>query len=372
MKKIKLMMVALLAIASSCTSDSYENNVSQTNQQKTTNPGDPGDPIEPTVYIGGFDVSGNQNQAFEWVNGFANPLTTSPDMAEVTSIYVDPVGDVYKAGQFALKPVYWVNNTMITLPSTGNYEGKANGIFVYGSDVYVVGFTGGVDYTVATIWKNGVPTFLSNSPGNASATGVYFANSNVYVSGWEETATSTTIPKLWKNNISVPLNIAADVTTCLATSVFVSGTNVYVAGYGRKQYEKYKARYWKNGVETSLLNDTSRENFAYSIFVEGTTVYTAGNDLICNACTGQNGGINVSRAKYWRNGVVTLLNDGLSTREEARSIAVQSGIVYLCGWSAPANVLGNNYNSVYWKNGVKTNLTTSGQSMANSIFLTIF
>jgi hypothetical protein len=245
-----------------------------------------------------------------------------------------------------------------------------NSIFVKGTDVYAVGYEHATNdpnsIKIAKLWKNGVATTLSNTIYGGEATSVVVSGTDVYIAGTERgpgvisSIGYSRSARLWKNNVSVPLNSSAIET--LATSVFVAGTDVYVAGYGLGYREMYKARYWKNGVETILPG--AADNKTSSIFVSGTNVYVAGSQF-----TG--GTSNYGVAKYWKNGVENPLTSVSTSVAEATGIFVLSNNVYVSGKDKNiVSGLSNTLNSkaVIWKNGAKIALSDdSSDSSANAI-----
>ena len=121
---------------------------------------------------------------------------------------------------------------------------NAASVFVSGSDVYVAG----VVNNVATLWKNGVATSLSE--GASSSTSVFVSGSDVYVAGEVDN-----VATLWKNGAPASLPAGA---YAHPKSVFVSGSDVYICGPNG-----FGAVLWKNGVATALTDAT----YASSVFV---------------------------------------------------------------------------------------------------------
>ena len=227
---------------------------------------------------------------------------------------------------------YGVQATFTTLP-----------LFI--GNVYVVGSLSNSTYDIATIWKNGVPTSLTNGTANAAAKSVFVSGTDVYVAGWEHIG-SFNIARIWKNGLGTSLSALN--TNGIANSVFVLGTDVYVAGY--EIIGGYDvARVWKNGVGTSLPSGI--QGFTFSIYVSGTDVYVTGY----SGGVGSGGGLSV--ATLWKNGIPTYYTDG-TYNAYAKSVYVSGTDVYVTGQGSGARM---------WKNGVPVNLTNGYD--ANSVLV---
>jgi len=128
-----------------------------------------------------------------------------------------------------------------------------------------------------------------------------------------------------------------------ANSIAVSGSDVYVAGYENDQPSTIDgnpsgspiAKFWKNGVPTVL-----GAGIALSIFINGNDVYVAGANSL--------------GAVFWKNGVPTQIADG----SWLNAIAVSGSDVYVAGYQGNGTFAGNGVTiAKLWKNGVATNLT---------------
>jgi len=74
---------------------------------------------------------------------------------------------------------------------------------------------------IATIWKNGTPTQLTDGTRNASAYAVFVNGSDVYVSGYEENLSGEVrIATIWKNG--KPTNLSSGIKPSFATGIFVT------------------------------------------------------------------------------------------------------------------------------------------------------
>ncbi|MBK8522387.1 MAG: hypothetical protein WAT20_10135 [Ferruginibacter sp.] len=298
----------------------------------------------PDVYVAGYEFGGTEFVAKIWKNGVATSLTNGSFDARANSIFVSGA-DVYATGWEYNGTVnqakLWKNGAPTTLVSTCSGDGW--GVYVSGTDVYV----GGKACTSASltnqvvVWKNNVPSALSNSANIMDGRSVFVSGTDVYVAGWEEINSSIVISKVWKNGVETALNIG---TVAFVHSVFVSGSDVYVAGQ-ESNAPTYVAKIWKNGVAIPLTNGTNDAG-AYAVYVSGTDVYAAGNEY--------NGTKYV--AKVWKNGVAQSLTNGANDAS-ANSVYVFGTDVYVCGYDGDV--------AKVWKNGVATSLT-NGLNIADA------
>lgn len=120
--------------------------------------------------------------------------------------------------------------------------------------------------------------------------------------------------------------------------------DVYIAGY-ESNGEHLVAKYWKNGVET-ILSDGSQDAQAKSIFVSNNSVYVVGYE--------SNGNKNV--AKYWKDGVETSLTDG-SQNACANYIFKINNDIHIVGGEGDFIWGDFNRQPVHWKNGVSSVLS---------------
>jgi len=214
----------------------------------------------------------------------------------------------------------------------GDVYSYGNGIALSGNDIYVAGATyDGPGLHRTLLWKNndisGI-NILATGTG-IEATGVVISGSDVYVCG-QDAGTA----KVWKNGVSMTLNNSAN---CYVKALAIDGADVYTAGYTNSSI----LRYWKNGVSTDI--PTTNTAYANAITVNNGDVYIAGNEVVAGKAV----------AKFWKNGVVIVLGDGIRN-SRANGIAVKGTDVYLCG-----EIQGSTNSSDYatlWKNGQATTI----------------
>ena len=259
------------------------------------------------VYAAGSAITAiSHSDPVLWKNGSLVSLPANPcgnGTSVLTSVLVSGP-DLYMGGYQSqpaacgqASPVTWKNSVITYLPVDGVFPngGEIYSIAISGSDFYAVG----ADNTVASpysskakIWKNGVATVISSS-NYASAQGIAVVGTDVYVAGYELSG-SKTVATVWKNGIGTTLsNVTND---AKGNSIFVSGSDVYVAGY-ENLGSVQRAVVWKNGVPTYLTDGTNNA-VGWSVFVYGTDVYVAGHEK-----SGSN-----FVAKYWKNGMPTVLS----------------------------------------------------------------
>jgi hypothetical protein len=261
------------------------------------------------VYVAGVEGNGTNDVARYWKNGIPVDLTDGTQRGFANSVVVSGT-DVYVAGGeqtgSSVVAKYWKNGVPVVLPDLGQGS-LAQSVFVLGTDgtdVYVAGWqnkTTQLDPThtlhtqVATYWKNGVPTELTNGTALSIAYSIFVTKTDVYVAGFacQNLAPNCGIATYWKNGVQVQLTNITDTT---ASSVFVSGTNVYASGNQNNDI----AQLWKDGAPAQL-SGASSGSAANQVFVSGPDVFVAGASL-------NNSGVPL--ATYWKNGVPVQIGDG--------------------------------------------------------------
>lgn len=270
---------------------------------------------------------------------------------------------------------------------TGADNGTGNS-----SNIYVLGTVG----DTLMYWKNGEAHGLyaqSRSFYNLSSSSLFVSGDDAYVSTVKLDNNSTTlryIPAYWKNDASVALSNPSG--EAFTNSIFVSNNDVYVSGISHYftdtshvPYTTPDAAYppfgtiatiWKNGVPASLpgygtpgyIRGSTQyavrayNDYVSSLFVSGSDVYVSGGSLYAGYT-----------AMYWKNGVRTDLTKGLiytvngnDCWPHTTSIYVSGNDVYVAGYQVTSFVSV----ALFWKNGVPAYLTTDSihGSVANSVF----
>lgn len=314
---------------------------------------------EHDVYIVGYETLSASTRRIMTVykNGTEEKFAFSDDIANTYALALAVSGNkFYACGYTAIGTVSTANvweydmtaKTYTSTPYTNPFEASKNSralsVAVSGTDVYVAGYVmsnTSPSYKVATLWKNGTPTYLiegdpTKPTGNSEASCVFVSGSDVYVSGFvpfEEESKAG----YWKNGTWTALTDGLNGSDT-GRSIFVKGTDVYVCGEC-----KLRPVYWKNGAKTELLENMG---YAYSIYVQGNDIYVAGQTP---GATGQN-------ATYWKNSTMIVLDNGFDAWGEAMGIAAWGSNVYICGFNDPEGFRQKNY---LWTNGEPTQLSTA-------------
>jgi len=302
------------------------------------------------VYTAGFEENdAGQEIAKYWKDGQPTVLGAGTDGSYATSIAVSG-SDVYVAGiegngtNDVAK--YWKNGVAVDL-TDGTQRGYAKSVFVSGSDVYVAGGEQApLANTVAKYWKNGAPIVLPDLGQGALAHSIFVLGNDVYVAGWQGKTTQldptntlhTQVATYWKNG--VPTELTDGTALSVAYSIFVSGADVYVGGFACQNLDPNcgNATYWKNGVPVQLTSNTGTA--ASSIFVSGTDVYVSGNEAN-----------NVG--DLWKNEMSVELT-GSSAGSAANQVIFAGGHTFVGG--AVINPSGVPV-VTYWKDGVPIPIT---------------
>ncbi len=206
----------------------------------------------------------------------------------------------------------------------------------------------------ALYWKDANTNNLSDGSRNAFAKSIFISNNDVYVAGEEHNTNNIYVAKYWKNGQTVELSNG--IKHAFTTAIAVSGNNVYVSGSQETNAQR-QAKYWVNGTENNLTDGTNHA-VANAIFVSGNDVYVAGNM-----------NIPMESARYWKNGVQTILSQSTSfVRSVANSIYVDGNDVYVAGYQQFNAANGGKYIATLWKNGVVTLLgNASNNSYATGV-----
>jgi hypothetical protein len=218
------------------------------------------------VYVVGHERdAGFVSVAMLWKNG--EPTALASGASEAYAVAVSG-SDVYVAGyevkvsevspgQFVGTPVakYWKNGVASSL-TDGTYPAVARGIAVSGSDLHVVGWTGGARAQVARHWKNDAPVALTDGTFTATASAVSVRGAAIYVAGGEYDGYED-VAKLWRDGVPMDLS-HVDVPRgegCGAAAVAGRGDDVWAAGH-----DGPIAVVWENGAPEALTGGETEAN----------------------------------------------------------------------------------------------------------------
>lgn len=308
----------------------------------------------------------------------AAALLLGPQLACIGGPGSAPPGpDVYTAGFVdspdgsTVLPTYWKNQVKTTLPDLGS-GGKATGIQVSGGSVYVCGGCLDGSKDIAMYWKDGVPVKLTDGSRQAFAEGLRVVDGDVYVVGYEDSvSTDPSLPigpsvaMLWKNGVPTALTDGSAESD--AKSVAVAGGDVYITGFGLETASTGPdstltapvAKLWKNGLGTDLgdLSAGSGGSDATSVSVEGGHIYVAGHDSLQGSVD--------NIATCWKDGRPESF--GASFPEGSFLVGAQAsgGSFYAAGSGSQ----GQGDISVFWKDGAPTYLDygTTGSYDLNAL-----
>jgi uncharacterized membrane protein len=172
---------------------------------------------------------------------------------------------------------------------------------------------------------------------------IFVSNGTVYACGFKDNRAL-----YWENDVEHDLTDGSSGDS-QAASIVVAGGQVHVAGSELASGQR-KAKYWLNGVETVLTTGANHE-WATGISVDGSTV------RICGYEWTMSGGAK-SAAKIWTNGVEQYLTPGTGSIAKAMGLAVNGSDVFVCG--TDDQLLGVPQIATLWTNGTGAELSSSG------------
>jgi hypothetical protein len=235
-----------------------------------------------------------------------------------------------------------------------------------GKTVYVAGYEGSGSKTVATLWKNGKTTPLTDGSQNADAQDVFVtAAGDVYVAGSEYKASGGALARVWKNGKVQPdLAIGAGSVLTAANAIYVSGAGAYVAGIEITAANINIAKLWKPNGTAQDLSTGVKDASAYGVSVSPAgNVYVVGSEKSTSIYGN-------SLARVWKDGSAqTLPVSNVNNDAVANCVFVTaSGDVYVGGYERISN---NGYLLKIWKNNTLWQTLTDGvhTCSAMSIFV---
>jgi uncharacterized membrane protein len=226
----------------------------------------------------------------------------------------------------------------------------ASAVLINGNDVYV---TGTVNDNAA-YWKNGVLIELGQYPWGSSALGIAVNGSDVYITGSTSNLRGQAIAVYWKNNTAI--RIAADTTlSTYGAAITLTGNNIYIVGNSEDDRSDmvYKAIFWKNGATTFLPQLSKYYSVANAIAINNADTLIVGHTTDTSNLKAY-----VGKAVFWKNGILNVLPGGIST-SNANALAVYGNDTYITG--------STDNDATYWKNGVAVTIANGKPIMPSYI-----
>jgi hypothetical protein len=210
------------------------------------------------IHISGIR-SESPTKAIYWKNGISQTLTDNSSSATANGIAANGT-DIYLAGSKAGAATYWKNGVATKLPGTATTVWD---ITSGNGNIYMVGTEnpGTNNYGKDIQWKNGVAGTISPQTIFPQTYAVALQGNDVYFAGLSFQSVGgldNSLPTYWKNGVPLILGnqTAADI-----YDIAVNGNDVYVCGQNT-QGSIEQAVYWKNGVSTTL---STTRSLLYSI-----------------------------------------------------------------------------------------------------------
>jgi hypothetical protein len=253
-----------------------------------------------------------------------------------------------------MKKLFLMNLLLVLIVSCGNTDTNDDGSTADPiAGVYISGSTSTDPDVRPIISKDGTATVL-DSELVALTSSVFVTDNEVYMSGFYQDNSSDYRPCYWQGNVRTNLE-ATGSTSGKANSIYVV-SGLTTTSDTEAASVVYVAGYYNvSGVgnqacywRDGVLVDLGG-GYAEAIFVSGSDVYVAGQD-------------NSMKPVYWKNGVKTQLS---TNPGDAFDIKVSDGNVHVVGWEHDSDFF-----AVYWKNGAKSILSATGSNaLASSIYV---
>lgn len=262
------------------------------------------------VYVVGYttQVGSLVKRAALWKNGVLKLLTTAEGSAQSVSMHngiVYVVGEVRDVSTNYSKAFIWNSGTdLVTELNTvlSNVQSNANSIKYQGNEQLI---TGHINYQ-ATLWKNGVPStitdpnFTSSDIIGAAATGnTYYLvgfRAPIGVTSpqfgyWKQTSSSLTFRNV--NSFGVSGGLASQIALKSDTLIIVGYLNTAVYSYASLT----KINTTNDNYVTTQLTTGSAASHATDVFVDGNNIYVSVNQFLSSG----------NKANYWKNDVLKTL-----------------------------------------------------------------
>jgi hypothetical protein len=219
----------------------------------------------------------------------------------------------------------------------------SNSFFVANSSVYIPITTFKNNIAIASLWRDGVITNLSNGIKNTYSRSVFVEGNDVYYIANQFISGDYNF-FVWKNGIQ----IYESGSKSYADKIIILKSDVYIIGDIIEDGKRY-ATIWKNGIK-KFLNEDAEISYLMDIFLSNKDVYIVGQKT--------NKGKSV--ATLWKNEIALSLSDG-NSNSYANAIYVDGNDVYVAGSE-------NDFPKL-WKNGVLVSLATTNKGSLTDVFI---
>jgi len=227
--------------------------------------------IPGSVYLIGYANHPFQSKTYSYIikNGLFSQLASTGDITRVSAMSINN-GHIYISGAIDGQPAYWYDGVSNTLPSGNRYIGDTKDIFISNGNTYIAGYyiTTGT-YTslkIACYWKNGTKIDLDTT--DSEAYSIYVYGTNVYVVGQAYNGSNYSAC-IWKNGVRTFL----DASVSSANKIIGNGTDIYVSGSFTSNGNPSSC-FWKNGTRNNL--NTLYNSNTMDIALFGSDVYVSG------------------------------------------------------------------------------------------------
>jgi hypothetical protein len=172
--------------------------------------------------------------------------------------------------------------------------------------IYIAGYkyNSTLGIRVATVWKNGVPTTLSNSTNGSEVRGMVVIGQDVYCIGYQYDQANVLRGMYWKNGQEIPLPNTGVGGIYKTTGICALGNDVYVSGndtgfinigIGGFQYDR--AVLWKNAQPAIFLNTPNNDPNEPFLSAQTTCIFASGNKITIGGKVLQG---TVYKGTYWQ------------------------------------------------------------------------
>lgn len=258
------------------------------------------------VYVVGYttQVGSLVKKAALWKNGVLKLLTTAEGSAQSVSIHngiVYVVGEVRDVSNNYSKAFLWNSGTDVIVELNtvlSNVQSNANSIKYQASEQLI---TGHINYQ-ATLWKNGVPSTITDPNFTSSDIIGTVATGNTYYHVGFRAPIGVTYPQFgyWKQTSSSLTfkDISSFGVNGLASQIALKSDTLVIVGYINTATYSYASLTRVNTTNdnyiTTQLTTGSASSQATDVLVDGNNIYVSVNHFLASG----------NKANYWKNEVL--------------------------------------------------------------------